>query len=109
MKTSIKSILATSLLVVAASSAHAAGSVKQARYVGDVAFANFCKAAVMDDVRILRSSISRQVGRIGVSEKQVVRLVTADNGLTCNGESLLNFSKQRDAKEVYSFLTTHTR
>ena len=109
MKNSVKAILASTLMVVAASSAHAADSAKEARYVGDVAFANFCKAAVLDDVRILRSSISRQVGRIGVSEKQVVRLVTADKGLTCNGESLVNFSKRRDAKEVYSFLTTYNR
>ena len=109
MKYSVNAILTSTLMVVAASSAQAAGNFKEARYVGDTAFANFCKAAVNDDVRILRSSINRQVGKIGVSEKQVIRLVTGDNGLTCNGESLLNFSKQRDAKEVYSFLTTYNR
>ena len=67
MKNVIKVIAAVALV---ASSAAQAASTKPVRFEGDVRFASFCKAVVLDDVRILRSSLARNVGRIGGSQRE---------------------------------------
>lgn len=105
MKNVIKVIAAVALV---ASSAVQAASTKPVRFEGDVRFASFCKAVVLDDVRILRSSLARNVGRIGGSQREVLRLVTAEDGLTCNGTSLVEFSRQREANAVYQYLTARS-
>tara|TARA_Y100000296_G_scaffold48247_1_gene55278 strand:- start:163 stop:492 length:330 start_codon:yes stop_codon:yes gene_type:complete len=86
----------------------AAEPEKAIRFTGETQFAGFCKAVVNDDVRVLRSSLSRNVGRIGASQREVLRLVTADEGLTCNGSSLIEFSVERDASAVYEYLTSRS-
>ncbi|AXR06367.1 DUF3718 domain-containing protein [Salinimonas sediminis] len=100
----------TTLLGVAAlaGQAHAAQPEKDVRFVGDTQFSGFCKAIVMDDIRILRSSLSRNVGRIGASQREVLRLITAEDGLTCNGTSLIEFSVERDANSVHDFLVSRS-
>ncbi len=106
MKNLVKAIAAATL--VASSFAQAAEPNKPVRFEGDVQFANFCKAVVLDDVRILRSSLARNVGRIGGSQREVLRLVTAEDGLTCNGTNLVEFSRQREANSVYQYLTARS-
>ncbi len=89
-------------------SANAAAPHKQVRFVGETQFAGFCKAVVNDDIKVLRASLSRNVGRIGASHREVLRTVTSEEGLTCNGSSLIEFSVERDANAVHEYLTTRS-
>ena len=75
----LKTLAATAALSFAFN-AVAAGPQKDVRFVGDTQFAGFCKAIVLDDVKVLRSSLSRNVGRIGASQREVLRLVTSEDG-----------------------------
>ncbi len=103
----LKTLAATAALSFAFN-AVAAGPQKDVRFVGDTQFAGFCKAIVLDDVKVLRSSLSRNVGRIGASQREVLRLVTSEDGLTCNGISLIDFAVERDAMAVREYLTSRS-
>ena len=106
-----KSTLVTSALVVTSAmafSVSAAAPQKDVRFVGETQFAGFCKAIINDDIKVLRSSLSRNVGRIGASQREVLRMVTSEEGLTCNGSSLIEFSVERDANAVYEYLTSRS-
>ena len=104
MKLLNKTLLATSALLVLGQ-AVAADNQPVVKYKGDTSFSGFCKAVVKDDVRILRSSIQRSVGNVAASDREVIRRITAkNNGLTCNGSNLIEFSEKRNAKQVKSFL-----
>ncbi len=104
----LKTLIAAAAFTTVASSALAATPEKEYRFVGDTQFSGFCKAIVMDDVKALRTSLARSVGLIGASQREVLRLVTAEDGLTCNGASLIDFSVQRDASAVHQFLTSRS-
>jgi hypothetical protein len=107
MKAMMKSTLIAGVAVSLMSTAALADSPADGvRFIGDTQFASFCKAVVKDDIRLLRSSVARSVGVIGVSQRDVLRLVTTDNGVTCNGISLIDFSKQRHANSVYHYIET---
>lgn len=101
-------VLSAAATLFFAVSASAADSSKDLRFTGDTQFSGFCKAIVLDDVRVLRSSLARNVGRIGGSQREVLRLVTAEDGLTCNGASLIEFSVERDANSVHEFLVSRS-
>jgi hypothetical protein len=108
---SLKSTLVTSAVVIASTmafNASAAAPQKDVRFVGETQFAGFCKAIINDDIKVLRSSLSRNVGRIGASQREVLRMVTSEEGLTCNGSSLIEFSVERDANAVYEYLTSRS-
>ena len=103
----LKTIIATATLSIACS-ASAATSEKEVRFVGETEFAGFCKAIVNDDIKTFRSNLSRNVGRIGDSQRQVLRLVTSETGLTCNGSNLIQFSAERGADTVHEYLTSRS-
>ena len=109
MKQSVKAILIASSCLLSANSAIAKETSRPAHYVGDLQYASFCRAVVLDDVRVLRASLSRQVGRIAGSHRAVLRRVTEEDGLKCNGESLIDFSKSRNASNVFAYLTYANR
>ena len=96
-----------SLMVIAAlisfNSAAELNGDKQFKYTGDVEFAKCCQAVVTDDLRLLKSSLSRKVGVLAGSRKDVLNLLI-DEGMTCNGSDLIEFSKQRDADDVHAYL-----
>jgi len=100
--------LALTVTVAFSINANAAAPQKELRFVGETQFAGFCKAVINDDVRVLRSSLSRNVGRIGASQREVLRMVTSEEGLTCNGSSLIEFSVERDANAVHEYLTSRS-
>lgn len=108
MKALTKTFATVCGVIALAGQAHAAQPEKDVRFVGDTQFSGFCKAIVQDDVRILRSAVARNVGRIGTSQREVIRLVTAENGLTCNGTSLIDFSVERHASDVHDFLVARS-
>lgn len=103
LRNTLTAILGATLV---SASAFAATPDKEYRFVGDTQFSSFCKAIVMDDVKVMRTSLARGVGRIGASQRDVLRLVTAEDGLTCNGSSLIEFSLQRNAASVHRYLTS---
>ncbi|MCV2884011.1 DUF3718 domain-containing protein [Aestuariibacter sp. AA17] len=76
-------------------------------FSGDKAFAIFCRAAVSDDVQLLKQAIARKVGDLAVSRKRVLARVVSENGVKCNGQSLKAFSKQRHAHDVYAYISNH--
>ncbi|MBT79313.1 MAG: hypothetical protein CL587_02860 [Alteromonadaceae bacterium] len=106
MKAITKTLAA--VLSVAAVSAPAFAADKEYRFIGDTQFAGFCKAVATDDVRALRVNLSRNVGRIAATEREVLRMLTAEDGLTCNGSTLVDFSVQREASDVHEFLTSRS-
>lgn len=97
------------LLVTLALSAFAAnGHMKSDsayRFAGDREYSGFCKAVVTDDVNMLKRSIKSKVGLVAASRKDVLRKLISDDGMKCNGIDLVTFSKQREASEVYAYLT----
>ena len=101
-------VFAVTATVAFSANAAAAVPQKDIRFVGETQFAGFCKAIIDDDVRGLRSSLARNVGRIGVSQRDVLRMVTSEEGLTCNGSSLIEFSEERHADAVYEYLTSRS-
>lgn len=101
----MKALTKTLIATLAAAATIAPVTAKEFRFIGDTQYAGFCKAVATDDVRALRANLSRNVGRIAATEREVLRMLTADDGLTCNGENLINFSVQRDASAVHDFLT----
>lgn len=94
------------LLTVTAVATPAVAADKQYRFIGDTQFAGFCKAVATDDVRALRVNLSRNVGRIAATEREVLRMLTSEEGVTCNGADLVDFSVQRDATAVHDFLVS---
>ena len=95
-------VLAATATVAFSINASAAAPQKDVRFVGETQFAGFCKAIINDDVRVLRSSLSRNVGRIGASQREVLRMVT------CNGSSLIEFSVERHADAVHDYLMSRS-
>ena len=108
MKNVIKSVLLATVLATSASTAMADVTAEGVRFTGDTEFAGFCKAVVKDDVRLLRSAVARNVGLIGSSQREVLRVINAEGGVTCNGVSLVEFSETRAASSVYQFLTARS-
>ncbi|WP_296043858.1 DUF3718 domain-containing protein [uncultured Alteromonas sp.] len=105
----IKSTIAAAVFaVMGVSTAAADVTAEGVRFTGDTEFAGFCKAVVKDDVRLLRSSVSRNIGLIGASQREVLKVISAKDGVTCNGVSLVEFSQSRDASNVYQFLTARS-
>ena len=74
-------------------------------FTGDVAFANFCRSALKDDVALLRRSVFQEIGRVASSENGVYRTVLALDGLKCDGLNLVDFARQRQAESVYQYLS----
>lgn len=97
------------LLAVLALSAFAANAHMKSgsgyRFAGDTAYSGFCKAVVTNDVDMFKRSLRSKVGLVAPSTRDVLRKLVSTDGMTCNGINLIEFSKQREASEVYAFLT----
>ena len=100
-------ILATTLTMAFTANAHLSNDVEsKVRYVGDVEYAGFCQAVVEDNVAKLKTKIAHKVGTIAASRKDVLKKLTAEDGMSCNGESLVEFSKQYNAEQVSAYLNS---
>lgn len=75
-------------------------------FKGDRSYAGFCKAAANDNVKLLRRSFANKVGVVAGSKRDVYRILLTPENLTCNGVSLVEFSKQRNAEQVLAYLQT---
>ena len=106
MKTlkTIAVISAMTVSAMAAASTEDTASLDNVKYTGDMKYAGFCKAVLENSVDGLRLVANRSVGEVAASRRGVIRAVTADNGVTCNGKSLIEFSIEKNAGDVHAFL-----
>ena len=105
MKLSTKMALGLSMLFAAAVANAGMKPSKEVRFVGDVNYSTFCKAAVEDNVTMLKRALTQKVGDVAPSRRAVLKKLVAEDGMSCDGFSLVEFSKQRGAQDVYAFLT----
>ncbi|MFT6902691.1 MAG: hypothetical protein ACJAXS_002909 [Colwellia sp.] len=78
------------------------------KFIGDKNFKNFCKSAVTNNVDLFKQALSRQIGNLGFSKKEVMdRVLDADN-VTCGGESLGKFFQSREASNVINYIAEKT-
>lgn len=103
-------MLTTAALSLLAISPFAAASTEQdsmthaVKYTGDTKFASFCKAVIENSVSSIRQSANRSIGEVTPSRRGVIRVVSADDGVTCNGKTLIEFSVEKNATDVHAFL-----
>jgi hypothetical protein len=94
------------VFALSAFTAHAGmKSAANYKFAGEIAYADFCKAVVTDDLSLLKRSIRSKVGEVAHSSKDVLRKLVAVDGMKCNNTDLLEFSKQREAKDVQAYLS----
>ncbi|UAA39009.1 hypothetical protein KIH87_01160 [Paraneptunicella aestuarii] len=73
-------------------------------FVGDTEFSSFCRAAVKDDVSMMRRSFTNKVGVIARDKRDVYEILLSEDNLACNGMGIIEFSKQRNSEQVVSYL-----
>ncbi len=101
LTTAALSLLAISPFASAATEQSLTESVK---FTGDTKYASFCKAVLENSVSSIRQSAMRSVGEVAPSRRSVIRVVSADDGVTCNGKTLIEFSVEKNATDVHAFL-----
>jgi hypothetical protein len=101
----MKKLIALSMALCALNASAKLGSPEKVKYAGDLAYKNFCKAVVKDDVNMLKRSVRSKVGLVADSKRAVLKILTAADGLECNGVDLISFSEQRKASKVYQYLS----
>ena len=74
------------------------------KFVGDTQFSGFCQAVVENDLATLKNQTARNVGKVAASRRGVIRAVAGDQGVTCNGKSLIEFSEEKNAADVRAYL-----
>ena len=100
-KLAIAVLLSSSLSFAASASTKATESVK---FQGDMKYASFCEAVVNDDIKLFKVALSNLVGDLGYSEKFVLKRVSTKNGVKCGGQNLIEFSENRSADRVLSYI-----
>jgi hypothetical protein len=80
-------------------------STSKYKFVGDTNYKNFCKSAVTNNVGLFKRAVSSQIGRLGLTKKEVMDKVLDAENVTCAGESLGEFFESRDASKVISYIT----
>lgn len=97
-----KLVLATLFSVSFASFTNAAE--KEVKFVGDLAYAGFCKAVVNDNVGMFKRSVRQFVGPLGGTKQDVLERVLRNDNVQCSGKGIAQFAEQRDAKNVVAYL-----
>jgi hypothetical protein len=101
----LSTLSAISMAFFALNASAKLGSVNKVQYAGDLEYKNFCEAVVKDDVNMLKRSVRNKVGLVASSSQAVLKKLTASNGMACNGVDLVSFSEQRNASQVYQYLS----
>ena len=96
---------AISMVICAHIASAKLGSPDKVKYAGDLGYKHFCEAVIKDDVKMLKRSVRKKVGLIASSSQAVLKKLTASNGVECNGVNLVSFSEQREALQVYQYLS----
>jgi len=101
----MKKLIVLSMTLCALNASAKLGSPDKVKYAGDLDYKNFCEAVVKDDVSMFKRSVRNKVGIVASSDKAVLKLLTATDGMECNGVDLVSFSEQRKASQVYKYLS----
>lgn len=100
-----KVILATLLGSLLSVNANAAlKSEDNFKFVGDTEYSSFCKAVLDDNVALFKRSLKRFVGPLGASRKSVLERVLENDNVQCAGQGIVEFSEQREAKEIAEYI-----
>jgi hypothetical protein len=105
----MKKLIALSAISIAFFALNASaklGSQDKVQYAGDLGYKKFCEAVVKDDVYMLKRSVRNKIGLIASSSEAVLKILTASDGMQCNGVDLVSFSEQRRASQVYQYLSS---
>ncbi|WP_158965998.1 DUF3718 domain-containing protein [Paraglaciecola sp. L3A3] len=100
----MKKLIAVTVALCAFNANAAMESKSKVKFKGDTAYSSFCEAVVADDVKMLNKSFRRKIGELAGSKSGVMQLITSEQGVKCNGASLSEFSKKREATKVSAFL-----
>jgi hypothetical protein len=101
-----KLILASVLASAVSMSANASmESTTSYKFTGDTEFAGFCKAVLNDNVSLFKRSVRGFVGPLGVTRQDVLKRILKDESVSCAGQGIVEFTKQRDAKQVAEFIS----
>ena len=76
------------------------------KFVGDTAYAKFCKAAVTNNVDLFKRALAAQVGSLASSKQQVLDMVLDAKNVSCAGQGLAEFSESRQASDVVNFINS---
>ena len=76
-------------------------------FVGDTEYRSFCKAVLQDDVALMRRSFNNKVGVVASRKRDVYQMLLSQENLACNGKGIIEFSKERKAEQVLSYLQTY--
>jgi hypothetical protein len=79
-------------------------STSKYKFVGDKNYKNFCKSAITNNVDLFKRAVSSQVGKLGLSKKEVMDKVLYADNVTCAGESLGQFFQSRAASNVMDYI-----
>ena len=100
------------LLIIGMLSAFSASasmeSAPKFKLVGDLSYSKFCQAVLEDDVDMFKYSLRKKIGTVASSRAGVLRRLVSEEGMSCAGENLLTFAKQRDAEEVYAYIAQNS-
>ena len=77
---------------------------KEVKFVGDMAYAGFCKAVVNDNVSLFKRSVKRFVGPLGGNQQLVLTKVLENDNVKCAGQGIAKFAKERDAQQISAFI-----
>jgi len=99
----MKTIFILSITLFALQAEAKMGLTGKVKYAGDLNYSDFCDAVVNDDVDVLKHSVSRKVGVVASSKREVMKKLIATDGMTCNGLDLITFAQQRNATEVSKY------
>lgn len=78
-------------------------------FVGDMEYTSFCKAVLKDDVSLMRRSFNNKVGVVASRKRDVYEVLLSQENLACNGLGIIEFSKERKAEQVLSYLQTYSQ
>ena len=104
----MKKLVLATLVSLSVSSVANAALEKNVKYVGDMAYAGFCKAVIADNVGLFKRSVRRFVGPLGGTKQDVLLRVLDNKNVQCAGQGLVEFAQQRNAKQVVAYLNNQS-
>ncbi|MFT6777581.1 MAG: hypothetical protein ACJAV1_001500 [Paraglaciecola sp.] len=101
----MKKLIALSMVLCAMNASAKLSSPANVKYAGDLDYKKFCEAVVKDDVNMFKRSVRKKIGVLANNNQSVLKHLTAQDGMECNGVDLMSFSQQRKASNVYKYLS----
>lgn len=103
----MKKLLLTSFILSAALTTNVSASLKSAKsfkFIGDTEYAELCQAAATNDLDLFKKNVKHHGYRLSASKNKMLMLMTSGNNFECAGQSLVEFSQSRGAKDIANYL-----